>query len=136
MSAENEDILKEMTELDQEMGLYSEPEEQNTPIKEVEDVLAGKYFKNAINYIHDETLGVAASTPPNVIMAKNLLIKSTEMEMAHYLKEAVGCDDWWDQKAIPIAQLHYLRNKALSSEDHVGVITYTAMIAARDKLDF
>ncbi|OEE37252.1 hypothetical protein A1QO_03880 [Vibrio genomosp. F10 str. ZF-129] len=64
---------------------------------------------------------------------KQLLIAATS-SMSEKLKNASdsGRHGWWDNSVISIGGLYDLRNKAISNNDHVSVLNYTAMIAMRE----
>nr|AAL87214.1 PH108-56(+3) [Vibrio phage 1] len=54
--------------------------------------------------------------------------------MLQRLQEArdAGRFGWWDKSVCSIEDLYKMRHKALKDKDHVSVINFTAMIAARE----
>lgn len=42
-----------------------------------------------------------------------------------------GRSGWWDKGRFTIGRLYELRQNALDDDDHISVMNYTAMIAAR-----
>ncbi|EHA1127126.1 hypothetical protein FG475_18795 [Vibrio navarrensis] len=67
---------------------------------------------------------------------KQLLI-ATQSEMAKKLGEhrEKGRHGWWNKDVCSIEDLYSYRRKALSENDHVSVINYTSMIAARESME-
>ncbi|HGE6114242.1 TPA: hypothetical protein ACGG8C_002017 [Vibrio cholerae] len=67
---------------------------------------------------------------------KQLLI-ATQSEMAKKLGEhrEKGRHGWWNKDVCSIEDLYLYRRKALNENDHVSVINYTAMIAARESIE-
>ncbi|EMW3082608.1 hypothetical protein AAEX90_001857 [Vibrio cholerae] len=64
---------------------------------------------------------------------KQLLI-ATQSEMAKKLGEhrEKGRHGWWNKDVCSIEELYSYRQKALDESDHVSVLNFTAMIAARE----
>ena len=67
---------------------------------------------------------------------KQLLI-ATQSEMERKLGEhrKKGRHGWWSKDVCSIEELYSLRQKALNENDHVSVLNFTAMIAARESLE-
>lgn len=45
-----------------------------------------------------------------------------------------GRHGWWDNKVCSIKDLYEMREKALADNDHISVMNFTAMIAARESI--
>lgn len=67
---------------------------------------------------------------------KQLLI-ATQAEMAKKLRvhREKGRHGWWNKDACSIEELYSYRQKALNENDHVSVLNFTAMIAARESTE-
>lgn len=65
----------------------------------------------------------------------NLLTSATVSSMKQKLEDAnkKGRGGWWSDEC-KISNLYKLRDKALSDNDHISVINYTAMIAMRESV--
>ncbi|EJG1091206.1 hypothetical protein C4G96_RS21315 [Vibrio parahaemolyticus] len=66
---------------------------------------------------------------------KQLLI-ATQSEMTKKLEEhrGKGRHGWWNNNVCSIEELYSMREKALSDNDHVSVLNFTAMIAMRESV--
>lgn len=69
-------------------------------------------------------------------MADGQLLIATQAEMSKKLRNArdSGRYGWWDPKVCSIGDLYKMRERALADNDHVSVLNFTAMIAARESV--
>ncbi|QCG76732.1 hypothetical protein [Vibrio phage D4] len=66
--------------------------------------------------------------------ADEQLVIATRCAMMKRLKEGreQGRFGWWDNNVCTLNDLYQLRHKALKDKDHISVLNFTAMIAARE----
>lgn len=69
--------------------------------------------------------------------ADTALIDAIKCEMTEKLADARqnGRAGWWNDDVCDIEYLYQLREKSISDGDHISVINYTAMIAARESIE-
>ncbi|MFO4754346.1 hypothetical protein V5H08_11840 [Vibrio cholerae] len=89
--------------------------------------------KSLNDYISSDSV-IAAM---NEEFADKQLLIATQSEMAKKLGEhrEKGRHGWWNKDVCSIEDLYSYRRKALNENDHVSVINYTAMIAARESIE-
>ncbi|HGE6051126.1 TPA: hypothetical protein ACGG7T_001730 [Vibrio cholerae] len=100
--------------------------------------MKNRFLIKAMNLIVESLTGYRSSD--SVIAAMNeefadkQLLIATQSEMAKKLGEhrEKGRHGWWNKDVCSIEELYSYRQKALDENDHVSVLNFTAMIAARD----
>ena len=92
-----------------------------------------EYFKKSMLMILNEELRNEVAGEQ---FADQQLSIATGAEMSKKLKSSrmKGRHGWWDENVCTIDQLYAMRSMALLDNDHVSVINFTAMIAARESV--
>lgn len=91
------------------------------------------YFEKCMKIVLDEECGSKFFGEED---ADQQLVIATSTSMARKLSESrvKGRHGWWNDKICTIEELHDMRDKALSENDHVSVLNFTAMIAMRESV--
>ncbi|EPT9728176.1 hypothetical protein ACVTT1_001260 [Vibrio cholerae] len=100
--------------------------------------MKNRFLIKAMNLIVESLTGYRSSdsviAAMNEEFAEQELLLATKSEMARKLREhrEKGRHGWWNKDVCSIEQLYSYRQKALDKNDHVSVLNFTAMIAARE----
>ncbi|GHW54562.1 hypothetical protein [Vibrio cholerae] len=100
--------------------------------------MKNRFLIKAMNLIVESLTGYRSSdsviAAMNEEFAEQELLLATKSEMARKLREhrEKGRHGWWNKDVCSIEQLYSYRKKALDENDHVSVLNFTAMIAARE----
>lgn len=111
------------------------------PSKKKQGKITMKFFLQTMELVAESLSDYISSD--SVIAAMNeefadkQLLIATQSEMAKKLGEhrEKGRHGWWNKDVCSIEDLYLYRRKALNENDHVSVINYTAMIAARESIE-
>ncbi|HCJ7273414.1 TPA: hypothetical protein NVH30_003052 [Vibrio cholerae] len=91
-------------------------------------------IKLVVSSLTDYQSSDAVIAAMNEEFADKQLLIATQAEMQKKLREhrEKGRQGWWNKDVCTIEQLYSYRQKALDENDHVSVLNFTAMIAARE----